>query len=417
MQRYAFVSMIALTVLSGAWSARALEEPEPLSRELFTNDDVVRMIGAGFSDELILLKMKHADCVFSSGVDELLALKEVGASDEIIRTIIVRSEDAAKQLSNQVMVEVQGLRSPEQHQYEESRRRLSQLKPADKVAAILADRFISDTSDVVRARVCEVLGLLGDDNVLNAVLEKLNDRVPAVRHQAALAVSRLANAKTYDKLKDMLTDPATLHRDGTAFALGYMRERRAVPLLMELLENRNESSENRGAAAYALGRLGDRSEEVYNTLMQTVVEDHVAEVRGNAARALCTLAVGGDAKELQQVMLAVNKAYDRYPANRVDIVESVSMIRDGRAVRLLIDGLQDGNNSEVRRAAWEKLRQMTGDNLAMDYQEWQAWYDIKGRMMFPVAQVEEKKPEVPEVISIDSRRKMPGTGAGTGEPK
>ena len=400
-------------LLLGAWTAQAQSSSRTGSRaEVFSNEDLIKLLDAGFEDEIILLKIEKTKHVaFDSGTDEMIKLKEHGVSAAIIRVVILRANEEETHLLTKVQIQVQRMRSQDPAQYKDALRRLREFQPRDKVAFILTGELAS-TSDVVRARVCEALGLLGSPKVLSALMHKLNDRTPGVRSQAARAISRLRQPDTYKTVVALLKDPIMLHRDGVCFALGYMREKRAVPLLLDLLQENTQTSENRGAAAYALGLLSDRSERVYRALIRAVTMDQFPEVRANASWALCKLGAGGDAKELKEILSALRKAFDGYPVNRVDILENIRVFRDGRAVRVMIDALRDSGMA-VKRGAWVGLKELTGENHKMDYDEWQAWWTIRGHIRFPIAEPRKarKQPDIEINLGLDPLPAAPRAAA------
>ena len=389
---------LSVGLLLGAWTAQA-QDQDGRRAEVFTNEDLIKLLDAGFEDEIILLKIdKTKHVAFDSGVDELVKLKEHGGSVAIIQVVILRAYQEGTHLRTKVQIQVQRMRSPEPEQYKDALRQLREMQPQKRVAFILTGELAS-TSDVVRARVCEALGLLGSPTVLPALMRKLNDRTPGVRSQAARAISRLRQPDTYKAVTELLKDPIMLHRDGVCFTLGYMREKRAVPLLLDLLQENTQTSENRGAAAYALGLLSDRSARVYRALIRAVTTDQFPEVRANASWALCKLGAGGDARELKEILSALRKAFDRYPVNRVDILENIRIFRDGRAIRVMIDALRDSSMA-VKRGAWVGLKELTGENHKMDYDEWQAWWTIRGHIRFPITEPRKEKKQLDIEIGL-----------------
>ncbi|HVT56857.1 MAG TPA: hypothetical protein VHR45_00515 [Thermoanaerobaculia bacterium] len=63
------------------WAANAAQQP-------LTNQDVITMIQAGISPEVIIEKIKMSKTNFDTSTDALVALKSAGASSEIIRIVV-----------------------------------------------------------------------------------------------------------------------------------------------------------------------------------------------------------------------------------------------------------------------------------------------------------------------------------------
>lgn len=54
----------------------------------FTNDDVLKLVKAGFGEETILQAIRTNECHFDTSADALTALKNVGVSEKIIRAML-----------------------------------------------------------------------------------------------------------------------------------------------------------------------------------------------------------------------------------------------------------------------------------------------------------------------------------------
>src|SRR3954465_1066470 len=99
----------------------------------------------------------------------------------------------------------------------------------------------------------------------------------------------LAAPAAADKIDDLtralMTDPSYKVRVQAALVLGKLRDKRAVPSLMQALRDENESV--RGVAATSLGQIGDKS--AANALQQAT-NDPSEFVRNQAKKALETVA-------------------------------------------------------------------------------------------------------------------------------
>ncbi len=89
--------------------------------------------------------------------------------------------------------------------------------------------------------------------------------------------------------RTLMQDPSYKVRVQAALVLGKLKDKRAVPALMQALHDENETV--RGVAATSLGRIGDPSAS--NALMVASTTDASEFVRSQAKRALELVAGGG----------------------------------------------------------------------------------------------------------------------------
>jgi len=64
------------------------EEQEKSPSKVFTNDDVLKLLKAGFGEELIVEAIRRNDCRLDTSADALIALKSAGASDNVIIAVL-----------------------------------------------------------------------------------------------------------------------------------------------------------------------------------------------------------------------------------------------------------------------------------------------------------------------------------------
>lgn len=166
------------------------------------------------------------------------------------------------------------------------------------------------------------LGNLARPDASRVAAAGLNDVVPIVRVTAMHAIRSLPQAEAAALLIPLLPDKLEFVRREAAHALGLTRSRAATAPLVNLLLNDKEAGV-RGAAAVALGRIGDES----------------------AVLALSQMLTGGiekkkkaNTKENQFVMRAAAR--------------SLGQIRSHAGVDVLIATLSnDANDNDVRREA------------------------------------------------------------------
>ena len=89
--------LILLLVLSGLGPppSPAQTVEQPTSNADFTVDDVVKLVEAGLSEDLVIAKIRQNGKAFDLGVDELLSLKKASVSDKIIKEMMHPQEAPA----------------------------------------------------------------------------------------------------------------------------------------------------------------------------------------------------------------------------------------------------------------------------------------------------------------------------------
>ncbi len=70
--------------------------------EILTNADIVKMVKAGISNEIIITKIKTTDCNFKLTVDEILKLKDEGVPEEVLNEMIKKNTSQAETKNSNV---------------------------------------------------------------------------------------------------------------------------------------------------------------------------------------------------------------------------------------------------------------------------------------------------------------------------
>lgn len=138
---------------------------------------------------------------------------------------------------------------------------LGNLEAKEALGAL--ERSLKDTSSLVREKVAWALGKLDTAGSLHSLREAISDPSRRVRRSALVSLAEL-----YPKLKDAedkeevlrlvrecMEDPAPQVRYVAVQIAGMLRDRNAVPLLIERLEDPFHSI--RQKAARSLGEIGD----------------------------------------------------------------------------------------------------------------------------------------------------------------
>ncbi|HEX4964334.1 MAG TPA: hypothetical protein VF173_26180 [Thermoanaerobaculia bacterium] len=83
-----------------------------VAEEVLRNQDVVKMVSAGLSEEIVTAKVREAPRVeFQLSVDDLIALRKAGVGDRVVQAMLARSKPAPQTPTNSVALEVAGLDS------------------------------------------------------------------------------------------------------------------------------------------------------------------------------------------------------------------------------------------------------------------------------------------------------------------
>ena len=194
--------------------------------------------------------------------------------------------------------------------------------------------------DVHRAAI-QALKEIGAPAV-TPLIAALKDEKSYVRAAAAWALGEIKDPRAVEPLIAALRDGDGFMRGTAIPALGEIGAPAVEPLIAAL---QDKNKEVRWTAAQVLGRIGDA--RAVEPLIAALKEE-CNDVRWNAARALGQI---GDARAVQPLTAALK---DEWPLVRQTAAEALGQIGDPRAVEPLTAVLQD-EESQVRQAAAEAL--------------------------------------------------------------
>jgi HEAT repeat protein/beta-lactamase regulating signal transducer with metallopeptidase domain len=157
-----------------------------------------------------------------------------------------------------------------------------------------------------------------------------------IREHAATALGKRGDTRAVPYLIEMLNDPSASVREHTASALGNLGDRRAVEALVRTM-HRDGSEDVREHAASALGKLGDS--RALEALVRTMHRDSSEDVREHAASALGKL---GDGRAYEPLLGTFQN--DDHPRVRAHAAYGLGLLGDSRALGLLIEALEDRNH-------------------------------------------------------------------------
>lgn len=168
------------------------------------------------------------------------------------------------------------------------------------------------------------------------------------RQQSAAIALVERGSEAFDLLATELI-PYSHHAPIVAWILGVMGDMKAVPILMEKFNSRDELLSI--AIAKALGELGEASPQVCSALLEC------AQNSQDELRRACLTSLGwlGSAESVPAILPMLE---DKDPETRLVVAETLAKLGNTQAVEPLIDHLQDDNVWVRQRAAYAlgKLR-------------------------------------------------------------
>ncbi len=233
-----------------------------------------------------------------------------------------------------------------------------------RVDALLTElgRADVDQRPSVESRLCEA----GDEAApyLASLLEHLGAEAFA---SVGAVLARLKDRRCLPVLLQQLTSPIPAVRSLAASLIGAGGAPEAAGDLLPLL--RDERPQVRAAAVTALQRLGHPA--LFDSL-SPLVADPDREARTRALGALLELA----RKDRREALLAARLSDalgQAGGATRVDLLGALGRTGQIDRTPLLIPYLSDGG-PDLRRAAHDALRRLTGQALGPEPEAWLAWW-------------------------------------------
>ncbi len=202
----------------------------------------------------------------------------------------------------------------------------------------LESRLDSDSTLV--SYIAEALGELGNPKAIPSLAKLVGHGDPDVQRDASFALARLG-PDAIPTMLEILKDPSHSGRRYVVRALCAEACAAAIPILLEILGNREDDKFVRGEAARGLGRFG-KSPEVYPALVR-ILENEKDEIRSSALRAL------GYSGNRAAFDLIVSQLRD--PELRYTAVMALGDLGDTRACELLVPMLKSGDHSLAFHAA------------------------------------------------------------------
>jgi HEAT repeat protein len=204
-------------------------------------------------------------------------------------------------------------------------------------------------SQFLREEAALELSYINSKKAVFALSRGLCDPVPKVRSICARSISRhcldypelLPDIK--DKLIELLYDDYSEAAQNAAAALGYIRDKAAVPALLEILSHENPNT--RLYAAMALGRMADKT--VSGHLIELLKKDDNKKVR---ATVITSLGFIGEA-EFYDIIVKYGFE-DKDPHVRASAIEALAKLKiaPGKISGVIKKALEDINNRVIANA-------------------------------------------------------------------
>jgi HEAT repeat protein len=234
----------------------------------------------------------------------------------------------------------------------------------DTVEAIEELTKILGTADQprIRADICRILGAIGSDKAVDALIRALNNPEAQVRSAACHALGAIGSDKAVDPLIRALDDPEVGVRIEACYALGAIGGDRAADALLQALD-REEDSGVRARIYEALGKTG------YAKSIDKLVERGLREpedgVYSEACKALGKLLPLSEHDQRRQelaVTALIEASQNGHPRFRLEAAKVLVEIGSPHAAEALENILR-----EVQRTIREEVF------AALEQGEWTSW--------------------------------------------
>ncbi|MHC4476351.1 MAG: HEAT repeat domain-containing protein, partial [Planctomycetota bacterium] len=207
-----------------------------------------------------------------------------------------------------------------------------------------------------RQRICEVLGDIGDQRALDALLGMMADRDVNVSLKAGAAIRKIDHPDTVDRLIEGLRDQNEYLRQSSAQCLGHIQDPRALDPLIEALKDLDQNV--RKNAAEALAQINKPA--VIEPLLEAS-KDESWYVRRWVAWALAKV----DDSRIMERLIEILGDENETMLVKVAATRALGEIGGRDAVRVLEQALKN-NDPDIREQADKALRNIRQNNSDPD---------------------------------------------------
>jgi HEAT repeat protein len=216
------------------------------------------------------------------------------------------------------------------------------------------------------------LAEITDPRLNEQLLEYLWHEDDTIRKGAVIVLGARHELRAVPVLLEMLDEetakPDSRIVDEILWTLGRFKDRRAMPALLEALDNPNIQDK----AVSALAEIGDPS------ALESLLPPAGVIGEGGSARIIQALTHFDD-PHVDAVLIASLKYLGGfwdlhgYPTLLVEVIRRIGPAQHAEAIAPLIEVLRTEQSPEIRASAAEALRIVTGQNFGMHYARWQGW--------------------------------------------
>lgn len=350
--KYLSVAILACCICAGASAG-----------EVLSNTDVIDMVRAGLSGNLIVSKIQSSGGTFDLSSRALILLKENGAGDDVIAAMMQAAGSGAHAVDraryDREMANIAAGSSD---------RELGlawMLANKDSVLQLLRQSLADQNADRRSAAVI-ALGRMDDRSSVPSIRSLITDPSVQVRTSAARALADFGDDATINAAEQAVVRQVS-PADGYIRLLGHARLTRTLPAIAAMLTSGREAPA-RAAAAWAIGVMGRPGGAEQTRLEQALTGDTDPDVRREAAAAVAAMHAPSSAPVLEnacrmdpQVRRVTLAAMAEYPESVSFLVGVMNLGAD----QIAADELETARASLVR---------LTGQDFGIDGMRWNSWF-------------------------------------------
>jgi HEAT repeat protein len=266
----------------------------------------------------------------------------------------------------------------------------------DKSALPFLYDYLESPNREIRYYAANVMVEIPDESLVNKCSKLLDESKVNSIGVASYILGRLKIEDARIKIEEALQQKTNPEREVIAQALGWIRNKKSIPLLISVLEEKD--GEGRYGAAWALGVIGDRdgfsalekasgNSDFRLASMATeslgsihipevipVMEKRISENKNLSVFALRAIAnVPGDeaSKSLEKYAKSVD------PTIFTPAIENIGLRKQKQSIPFLIDILKE-KDSPKKRITSAALTNLTGKHF-FSSQDWIRWYENEGK--------------------------------------
>ena len=183
------------------------------------------------------------------------------------------------------------------------------IKSRPSLTTEILIKALKDSSVMVRRDALTGLGIVGDKKAVDPVIQLLVGDSDLTT-EAASVLGKLADEAAIEQLIKLLQNPSQSRRWGIAFALGFIRDAKAVEPLIAVLESSNSDEDLQACCISALGEI----------------------------------------KDLRAVKPIIKFLHDKSPQIRYEVATALGYLTDEEAFQNLLEMLTDKNQDVVCNA-------------------------------------------------------------------